>query len=220
MKKGSLQKITVEIAIMKRKHGKSIFQYYNPNTADLISKLISPPIIVTIAIIVFSFWSPIGLGSLSISLSILLGFFFLALLPYLPVIYFSKKMVVDIYVSKRGARTPFFLISMLSYFLATIIFLGTSSKIMFLLALGHVCVTLILVIINLFWKVSTHCAGVAGPITALIYVFGIEYMPLFLFLVPLSWARMKLKTHTFVQTLVGALIAVVVGITEYSALYP
>ncbi len=75
--------------------------------ADFISKFVSPPTMAIVATVSFSLWSPIGLGLLFPSLSILLCFLLFAFLPFLPVLYFYRKNVVDLYVSKREARTPF-----------------------------------------------------------------------------------------------------------------
>ena len=190
------------------------------DVADFISKFVSPPTITIVATIVISLWSPIGLGLLFPLLSILLCFLLLVFFPFLPVIYFYRKNVVDLYVSKRESRTPFFLIALTSYSFAAIIFFVTNTKIMFLLALGYAIVTLILLVVNLFWKVSIHCAGVTGPIFALIFVFGVHVLPLSLIIVAVAWSRIKLKNHTFTQTLVGALIPIAVGLVEYTALYP
>jgi hypothetical protein len=159
------------------------------------------------------------LGLLDPFSSFFLSFLFFAFLPFLPVIYFYKKKIVDLYVSKREKRMPFFLLTITSYSLATLIFYISGTKIMFLLALGYVCVTSILMIINLTWKISTHCAGVAGPISALFYVFGIRILPLFVLLAPLMWARQRLGAHTFAQSISGATVAVLVAIVEYTLLY-
>jgi len=188
--------------------------------ADFISKFVSPPTITIVATISFSLWSPIDLGLLCPALSFLLGILLLALFPFLPVIYLYRKNVVDLYVSKRESRTPFFLMAIASYSFAVIIFFATNTKIMFLLALGYAFVTLILFVVNLFWKVSIHSAGVTGPIFALIFVFGIKVLPLCLIIVPVNWSRIKLKKHTFTQTLVGTLIPIAVGLVEYTLLYP
>ena len=188
--------------------------------ADFISKFVSPPTISIVATISFSLWSPIGIGLLCPILSILLGFLLFAFFPFLPVIYFYRKNVVDLYVSKREARTPFFLIAIISYSFAVILFFTTNTKIMLLLALGYTFVTLILLVVNFFWKVSVHCAGVTGPIFALIFIFGINALPLSLLIVPVMWSRIKLKNHTFTQTLVGTLIPIAVGLLEYTVLYP
>ena len=188
--------------------------------ADFISKFVSPPTIAIVATVSFSLWSPIGLGSLYPPLSILLCFSLFAFLPFLPVLYFYRKNVVDLYVSKKETRTPFFLIALTLYSFAAILFFATNTKIMFLLALGYTFVTVILLVVNLFWKVSVHSAGVTGPIFALIFVFGIIVIPLSLIILLVSWSRIKLKKHTFRQTLVGTLIPIAVGFVVYPVLYP
>jgi len=172
-----------------------------------------------IATVSFSLWSPIGLGLLSEHYSILLSFLCFAFLPFLSILYFHRKKVVDLYVSKRKERTPFYLIAISSYSFATIIFLVTSTKIMFLLALGSLLVTIILMGINLFWKVSIHCAGVTGPIFALIFVFGINAIPLTSIIGLVGWSRIKLKSHTFAQTLAGTLISLSVVPVVFTMLY-
>jgi len=188
--------------------------------ADFVSKFVSPPTIALVATVSFSLWSPIGLGSLYPPVSILLCFSLFALFPFLPVLYFYRKNVVNLYVSNKENRTPFFLIAIAGYSLAAVIFFATGTKIMFLLALGHTFVTIILMVVNKFWKVSVHSAGVTGPIFALIFVFGIMVIPLSLIILLVSWSRIKLKEHTFRQTLVGTLIPIAVGFVVYPVLYP
>ena len=188
--------------------------------ADFVSKFVSPPTIAVVATVSFSLCSPIGLGLLHPSLSILLCFSLFAFLPFLPVLYYYRKNVVDLYVSKKETRTPFFLIALALYSFAAVIFFATNTKIMFMMALGYTFVTMILLGVNRFWKVSVHSAGVTGPIFALIFVFGTMVLPLSLIIVLVSWSRIKLKKHTFRQTLVGTLIPIAVGFVVYSVLYP
>lgn len=187
--------------------------------ANFVSTFVSPPTIAIVATVIFSLWSPIGLGSLSAPLSIIISFFLFAFFPFLPVIYYYKKKSIDLYVSKREARTPFYLMALASYSIAAIVFFVTNTKILFLLALGYSVVTAILMVINFFWKVSTHCAGVTGPIVALVMVFGVNVLPLSLIIALLCWSRIKLENHTFAQTVVGTLISLTVGVVEYSLLY-
>jgi len=189
------------------------------NLADLISKFVSPPTIAIVATVSFSLWSPIGLGSLYPTASIVLCFSLFAFLPFLPVIYFYRKKVVDLYVSKKETRTPFFLIAIALYSLAVIIFFATNTKIMFPLALGYTFVTIILLFINKFWKVSVHSAGVTGPIFALIFVFGISALPLTSIVGLVGWSRIKLKNHTFAQTFAGTIISLIVGIAVFATFY-
>lgn len=187
--------------------------------ANFISIFIAPPTMAIVATVSFSLWSPIGLGLLSAPFSIILCFLCFVFFPFLSILYFYRKKVIDIYISKRNARTPFFLIAIISYSSAAIIFFATNTKIMFLLALGSLIVSLILMGINWYWKVSIHCAGVTGPIFALVYVFGINALPLAPIVGLVGWSRIKLKNHTFAQTLAGTLIALFVGIPIFTILY-
>ena len=188
--------------------------------AHFVSAFVSPPIMAIVATVSFSLWSPIGLGLLSAPLSIMLCFLLFSLFPFLPVFYYYRKNVIDLYISKKEARTPFFVFAIFSYASAAVLFFFTGTKIILLLALGYTLVTGILMVVNLFWKVSIHCAGVTGPIFALIFVFGPNVLPLSLIIVLLGWSRIKLKNHTFFQTVVGTLISLSVGLIEYSILYP
>ena len=188
--------------------------------AILVSKFISPPIFAMMATVAFSLWSPIGLGLLQPSWSILICFSLFAFFPFLPVLYFYKKNIVDLDISKKEMRTPFFVIAAIFYSIAAAIFVITNTEIMFLLALSYAFVTIILLMINRVWKVSVHSAGVTGPIFALIFVFGLIVLPLSLLIILVSWSRIKLKKHTFTQTFVGSLIPIAVGLMLYPVFLP
>jgi len=188
--------------------------------ADLVSKFISPPTVAIMATVTFSLWSPIGLGLLYPSLSILICFSLFALFPFLPVLYFYRKNIVDLDISQKEMRTPFFVIATTFYSIAAVIFFVTNTAIMLLLALSYALVTIILLLVNSFWKVSVHSAGVTGPIFALIFVFGLMVLPLSLMIVLVSWSRIKLKKHTFTQTFVGSLIPIAVGLVLYPVFLP
>ncbi len=192
---------------------------FGQDLANFISIFVAPPTMVIVATVSFSLWSPIGLGLLSAPYSILLCFLCFAFIPFFSIIYFYREKVVDLFISKRKARTPFYLVAIASYSFATIIFLVTSTKIIFLLALCSLIVTIILMGVNLFWKVSVHCAGVTGPIFALVCVFGINAIPLTSIVGLVGWSRIKLKSHTFAQTLVGTLIALTVVPVVFTMLY-
>jgi membrane-associated phospholipid phosphatase len=188
--------------------------------AVFVSNFVSPPIVAIVATVCFSLWSPIGLGFLDPSWSILICFALFAFFPFLPVLYFYRKKVVDLDISKKEMRTPFFAVAAAFYSVAAAIFFATNTTIMFLLALSYAFVTVILLVVNRFWKVSVHSAGVTGPVFALIFVFGFMVLPLALMIVLVSWSRIKLKKHTFTQTFVGALIPIAVGLVLYPVFLP
>ena len=78
--------------------------------------------------------------------------------------------------------------------------------------LTYVGVVLALILVNLFFKASGHAAGVAGPVSALIYFYGLIAVPL-IALIPLTmWARVRAQGHTVSQTVVGALLSAAVTV--------
>ena len=205
--------------LLNKNSGQNSQKEFAHDLANFISIFVAPPTVAIIATICFSLWSPIGLGSLSAPFTILLCVLCFAFFPFLAILYFKHKKTVDIYVSQRTARTPFFLIAIASYSAAAIIFSITDTKIMLLLALGSLFVSIIAMGINLFWKVSIHTAGVTGPIFALVFVFGATALPLASIVGLVGWSRIKLKNHTFGQTLAGTLLSLTVGFVLFSTLY-
>jgi membrane-associated phospholipid phosphatase len=78
--------------------------------------------------------------------------------------------------------------------------------------LTYVIVVLGLILVNLFFKASGHAAGVAGPVSALIYLYGLIATPL-IALIPLTmWARVRARGHTLSQTIVGALLSAAITV--------
>jgi len=69
---------------------------------------------------------------------------------------------------------------------------------------SYIAVTSVGAIISLFWKISMHLAGVAGPITALVFLVNPYFLLAYLLLIPLGWARYTLKKHNLSQILVGS----------------
>ncbi len=197
----------------KKDRAESYLPFFKCSAADLVSKVFSAPVIAVLATLFFSFWSPIGLGLLDSLACTLIGFVFFAVLPVTPVAYFARKGTTDIYVSKREMRTPFFLVALASYVFASAIFWVEQVKILFLLSIIYVCVTLAVMVTNLFWKISIHSAAIGGPATAIVYVFGAIATPLYALLIPVIWARVKLGAHTISQTIIGMVLSIAITLT-------
>ncbi len=62
-------------------------------------------------------------------------------------------------------------------------------------------------------KASGHAAGVAGPIAALMYLYGLVAAPLIALLPLVAWARVAAKGHNLWQTVVGALLSLSIAVT-------
>jgi membrane-associated phospholipid phosphatase len=187
--------------------------------AETFSVILSPVGVALLSVIIFTF-SPINfVFSIDLLLNFLLAIFFLCLFPIIAILYSYKKGKVDIWVSDQSVRTPFYIVAVVGYITAIIVFYFLKNFNLFVLSVSYCLVTIAIMFGNYFRKISAHGAGVAGPITAITYYFGILAFPLFL-LIPLTvWARLKLKAHTLFEVVSGILIATIITFFVYNLLY-
>lgn len=66
-----------------------------------------------------------------------------------------------------------------------------------------------MMVITQFWKISIHASGISGPATFLTHQLGVGMIPFALLILPISWARIKLKAHDIYQVMAGILVAIV-----------
>jgi membrane-associated phospholipid phosphatase len=186
----------------------------------LFSNLFSPFSVAAIVCVVFSWLSPIGIGPfLSPFSSRVIGLATLCILPFLPVAYGVRTGEIDLDVSDVKKRVPLYLPGLVSYAIGALAFWILSSEVMFVIALAYLCVASTTFMITFVWKISTHTAGVAGPITALIFVFGPSVLPLHILSVVMVWSRVKLGAHTLTQAVAGVLVAIAVTSCVYFLSY-
>lgn len=135
----------------------------------------------------------------------LLPTFFASAVPGLVVLGFLKKgYLSDADITNRAERVkPYILITIL-YSLGCILLLTLKfPKPIVTLMACYATVTACGTIITLFWKISMHLAGLAGPITGAIYFWGLKAVPFSAAIIPLVWARLSLRRHNLWQVLGG-----------------
>lgn len=143
-------------------------------------------------------------------------FLFTGILPAVPILLLMKRgQVNDLFISKKEERTMPYLFSFMAYVFWALFMWRTLQFPTFIVAMGmgSAASILIIVFINLKWKISAHTAGMGGLCGA---VFGVCYRmginPLWLFVVILvisafvSLSRLELKVHTPAQVFTGFLI--------------
>lgn len=132
--------------------------------------------------------------------------------PLILVYLLSRRGIIpDYYASERETRTVPFLGAALSYLLGALILSSlTAPLIITALMLCYGVNTFIMMIINLKWKISIHASGITGPATFLFYSFGLIAIPFFLLVLPVGWARLRLRAHTPAQVLAGALLTIAI----------
>jgi membrane-associated phospholipid phosphatase len=108
----------------------------------------------------------------------------------------------------------------MTYLIGSLIFFYGKSTTMYAISLSYVFVTLGVTLINLKWKISVHAAGISGPSTALVCVFGLAALPVVALIVLVVWARIKLKAHTPWQSIAGAIVGILITLSVYVIFYP
>jgi len=131
-------------------------------------------------------------------------------IPLLIIYLLSKRgFVSDLFVTHREERAKPFVGAVASYVVGSLaLWLLRAPKIVTALMLCYAVNTVIMMLITRRWKISVHASGIAGPTTVLIRGLGAWAIIFFAFLVPVGWARLRLRAHTPTQFLAGALVTI------------
>jgi len=186
--------------------------------ASFISDMTIPPVI---AVLMFSL----------INYSLLRGFpfvavtcittLFAAIVPLSMLLLWETrtKAKIDLDVPARTERGHPLLFACTSYLIGTAALVAAHAPLLTtVLMFGYFAGTLCLFFINLYWKISIHTMGIAGPTTVLIFVFGYWGVLLGLLLPPVIWSRVYLKKHTVAQAITGAVLGFVLTAVALSLL--
>ncbi len=139
----------------------------------------------------------------------------LSVIPFALVYIGYLKGDVDIYISEREKRTKYYIGTIASYLsgVSTHLIFGFTEYLF--LYLTYLIVGATLLIINFYWKISIHTAGISGPTLVLQLVSNKPYVVLLILLIPVFWARYRLRAHTISQLLAGAFISLIVTYLVY-----
>jgi len=172
------------------------------NIYQFLSRILSPWLMPTYLIVLF-FYRGSTLSDLSIAV------IFFSIIPTLSIFLSHRlKYIKNVDIYKKEERCPFYLLSLLSYFVATFLLLNASFPI-FLVSLSYFTLLLIITVMTFFWKVSFHAAGASNFATLLVWFFGPYAVLSYLILIVIYIIRLKMKIHTLKQLLVGTLIPLI-----------
>ncbi len=130
---------------------------------------------------------------------------FAALIPSIIAFLWINNQKIEMDMPRKEDRVYPLLWIILSYLMGVVLLYFISAPpITTVLMFCYFSNTAVVLLISLFWKISIHAIGVAGPLAAIIYVFGYPGL-LFTLLIPLViWSRLYLKRHTLYQVIAGA----------------
>ncbi|MHB9054965.1 MAG: phosphatase PAP2 family protein [Paludibacteraceae bacterium] len=155
---------------------------------------------------------PLSYGTFAIVGTLL----FTGILPALPIFFMMRhKQISDIFISKREERTMPYLFSLLAY-VFWVLFLWRTLQFpieFVLLAVGAVISVILMVFINLRWKISAHTAGMGslvGGICGVAFLTAINPVWLIVIAVVISGlvaiSRILLKAHSLSQVIGGFIL--------------
>ena len=180
----------------------------------IITYIFQPLLIPTYGIILLMQLSLFQLFPTSYRLFAIAGtVLFTCILPSLPILFMMKnRQISDIFISKREERTMPYLFSLLAY-IFWVLFLWRTLQFpmeFVLLAIGSIVSVVLMVFINLKWKISAHTAGMGGLIGG---IFGVAFVaainPVWIITAAIIIAglvaisRILLKAHTLSQVIGG-----------------
>lgn len=184
---------TVDLAIPKSWDG---------SLARVISNVGSPPVLTASAMcLTAATLSQPGVwlwASIYVVIAVLVPFFYLMRLV-------RRGEVTDLDVQYRAQRMHPLLITIACLGAAwLLLILGPAHSTLIVLAATSWLHALVILGITLRWKISVHASAAAGAATV---AWALLESPLPLLVVPLiAWSRIRLRRHTLLQTVVGALL--------------
>jgi hypothetical protein len=119
-------------------------------------------------------------------------------------------------VSKREQRPLLFSFTAFAafcYLLSLLILNGP--KVLFIALFAVVFGLIVAVIINQWIKASIHMATLTSVLLFIGILYGGYFFLLFLFIPLLAWARVKMKEHTPIETVVGTILGIVITLIVY-----
>jgi len=184
-------------------------QKFYDRLAFVISAIFSPYVTSLVFIVIISYRYS---KDLSQFLPWMVTFLLFALIvPGFYVLWlFETRRIRDIHISdKNDRKIPFLLAGLSSVIGAFLLFILNAARPIIVVGVAYAVNVVSVALITLFWKVSIHTALFSAVATISVILVGTHLWWLYLFLIPLAWARIHRRRHTIWQAVAGSLIAFV-----------
>ena len=175
---------------------------------EVLSQLLNVPILSGAMVTFLFFRLPTSLPNRVHSFGLALAF--LCLIPLASLFFYIPGGVRDWARVIKRQRIASFVLMMISYPLGYIILMLTGAPAIYeAIAVTYTLVTLGLIILNMVvrYKASGHAAGVAGPVAAMVYLYGLVATPLIALIPLVAIARVLAKGHDVWQSVAGTALS-------------
>ena len=175
-------------------------------TAKIISYLFVPPVMNVILFLFYAYRFGKQTDTFGTELTIALTFGLI-----LPIIVFvilrkKGKIVNDDATIKEERTIPYIIGVIFCVIAAYLTYKTGSQKTVYMMWLIYAVNSIVLIIINHYWKISAHLLGASMPFAGIFY-FAANVIYIFIpLLLVIGWARKKLQVHTIPQIIAGAVL--------------
>lgn len=166
----------------------------------------------------FHFWAPLiliisllnsGLSTQQVKILFILLGIIDVLFPIILFFYYLKtKRISDIDVTIRQERHKLFAVVSLFLLLGTTVSFSFGNQEFFILHLTVFMMTLTILCITFFYKISAHLFMAAGTLFLINFLLDWHALWLFILLLPIAFARFYLKKHDMPQILLGSILGI------------
>lgn len=183
---------------------------WDQRLAAVISGVGSPPVLASVAVGLTAVERSGPHAWIWVIVYLLLG----VLSPFSYVVWLVKRgYVTDVDVQLRKQRAQPLLITILCTGVAWLVLALAGAPTEMTLVAGAIWFQVVVIFaITLRWKISVHSATAAGAATMVWALLGTP-VPLLLVVPLVAWSRVRLRRHTVVQTVAGALLGFAVFLT-------
>ena len=188
-----------------------------PNTWDSklakwISDILSPPILSAIGIAIMGLL-------LNLDFSIIVIYFLIVLVFPVSYIFYlvATNQVTDFHLRVRKERFKPYIVMITCALIGTA-YLAFVKAPYILIAMGIFGILLIalMAMITIKWKISGHSATIASLSMVIVWMLGASTWYILLTVPLVAWARIRIKRHTLLQTIGGAILGFIfMGIMIY-----
>jgi membrane-associated phospholipid phosphatase len=177
--------------------------------ASGISNLVSPPVLTTVALIVTA-----RLSAEPWALDLAVSYWLVAVLaPFLVLVFLVRRGVIgDLDIRRRDQRAiPLAVTAFCQALGFGLLTSAAASAELLRLAGALLFLTLVLLLVSRWWKISVH-AGAAALVFSHHFLLEGAFLPLLLGLPLLIWSRLRLRHHTLGQTLMGSSVGIMLAL--------
>ena len=142
--------------------------------------------------------------------TIVIALIFGLILPIAVFVYLRKKgkIINDDATIKDERMLPYVIGLGLAINALILSFIFNLHPLIIALWFAYIVIQLVMIIINLYWKISAHLIGIGIPFATLYFLFQFDVIYLILVPIIVGWARLTLKVHTPMEVIAGFLLGV------------